>query len=66
MVDETRIREKAYELWEQAGHPDDKHEDHWQQATDSLEAEESPSDATSGGVESGVAPPSPIPAKPEV
>ncbi len=30
---DTRVRQRAYELWEKAGRPAGKHEDHWHQAS---------------------------------
>jgi hypothetical protein len=30
---EHRIRQRAYEFWEQEGHPEGRHEHHWQQAS---------------------------------
>jgi len=32
MRNEDKIRQKAYEIWELAGRPDDKHGAHWDQA----------------------------------
>jgi hypothetical protein len=61
MTDEAEIREKAYAIWEKAGRPDDAHEAHWQQATDQLNADRSAGDLASGGVESSVTPPEPVP-----
>ena len=34
-----RIRERAYELWEQEGRPEGRHLDHWLQAEHELVAE---------------------------
>ena len=31
-LDERRIRERAYAIWEEEGHPHGKHEEHWQRA----------------------------------
>ncbi len=33
------IRQRAYELWQRAGSPDGRHEEHWQQAKQELENE---------------------------
>ena len=30
---EDRVRQRAYRLWEQAGRPHGRHEDHWHQAS---------------------------------
>jgi len=32
MKNEDKIRQKAYEIWELAGRPDEKHDAHWDQA----------------------------------
>ncbi|MBP0447686.1 DUF2934 domain-containing protein [Roseomonas sp. SSH11] len=32
MSDDHRIRERAHQIWEQAGRPDGQHESHWAQA----------------------------------
>ncbi|MGF7161590.1 hypothetical protein FHS85_003231 [Rhodoligotrophos appendicifer] len=38
MVDkESKIRKRAYELWEAEGRPDNRHHHHWEQATQELE-----------------------------
>jgi len=37
---EQRIRERAYELWLQAGRPEGRAEAHWREARAALEAEE--------------------------
>lgn len=39
-MDDTRIRERAYELWESEGRPDGRHEEHWQQARRELDGGE--------------------------
>lgn len=33
MSDDSHIRERAHEIWEQAGRPDGKQEEHWAQAS---------------------------------
>lgn len=58
MIDDSKIREKAYELWEQAGAQEDSPDTYWHQARALLEAEEGSSgaqsgDAAPGGSESG-------------
>ena len=55
MVYESKIRTKAYDIWEQAGRPDEGHQEHWRQASDQLNAEESAGDLAVGGVEVGAA-----------
>jgi hypothetical protein len=40
---EQRIRERAYQLWEQAGRPEEGTEDFWGQAEQQLEQEETDS-----------------------
>jgi hypothetical protein len=61
MIDDDKIRERAYALWEQKGRQEGGAEEYWHEARQQLEAE-TPSeetDAFSGGVESSVAPPAP-------
>lgn len=38
-MDDTRIRDRAYELWEGEGRPDGRHEEHWHQARRELDGE---------------------------
>ncbi|ALG70647.1 hypothetical protein VY88_06025 [Azospirillum thiophilum] len=38
--DDPRVRERAYQLWEQEGRPDDRHLDHWAQAVRDIEEED--------------------------
>lgn len=50
MTDESKIREKAYELWEQAGSPQEgPAETYWHRARSLLEAQEGPTGADTGG-----------------
>lgn len=56
---ETRIRERAYGIWEREGRPDGRHAEHWEQACRELEAEAAVGGAAPGvdhppGPESGV------------
>jgi Protein of unknown function (DUF2934) len=37
---EARIRQKAHELWEQAGRPENKAEEHWAEAERQIDKEE--------------------------
>jgi hypothetical protein len=39
MEDEERVRQRAHEIWEEAGKPDGQHEAHWEQACREIEAE---------------------------
>ena len=39
--EQDRIRRRAYEIWEREGSPDGRAEEFWQQAIESLEAEDS-------------------------
>lgn len=49
MTDESQIREKAYELWEQAGRPEDgPSETYWHRARALLEAQEGPAESDAG------------------
>jgi hypothetical protein len=52
MDEETRIRERAYAIWEREGRPDGRHGEHWAQACRELAAE-----TTVGGAAPGVNPP---------
>jgi hypothetical protein len=42
---EQRIREHAYRLWEQEGSPEGRHEHHWTEALNAVEADGSSPDA---------------------
>ena len=58
MIDEAKIRERAYELWELADKPDGAEQEHWHQALEQLRAEQQPAfastlDSASGTSESG-------------
>jgi Protein of unknown function (DUF2934) len=61
MTDETKIRERAYQLWELDGHRDGAEHDHWRQALEQLEAEEGQPtsantlDSVGGATQSGIA-----------
>ena len=48
MIDESKIREKAYELWEQAGGQEGSPETYWHRARSLLEAEQGPTGADMG------------------
>ena len=37
---ETRIRERAYAIWERKGHQDGTHEDHWHEAAREIDEED--------------------------
>jgi DUF2934 family protein len=41
-----RVRQRAYELWEQEGRPDGKEEEHWRRADAEIACEEAPSAPT--------------------
>ena len=34
---QDRIRQRAHEIWEQAGRPEGAHQEHWEQATAELD-----------------------------
>ncbi|WP_271894316.1 DUF2934 domain-containing protein [Candidatus Phyllobacterium onerii] len=36
----NHVQKRAYELWEQQGRPDGKHEEHWKQAEQEFSEEE--------------------------
>ncbi|RYY02538.1 MAG: DUF2934 domain-containing protein [Gammaproteobacteria bacterium] len=44
-INENRIREYAYQIWESEGRPNGRADQHWEQANRSLEAE---SDSSEG------------------
>jgi hypothetical protein len=48
---EERIRQKAHEIWERAGRPDDKAKDHWAEAERQVEREDHKGDADKLGNE---------------
>ena len=61
MIDESKIREKAYELWERAGGGEGSPESYWHQARALLEAEYGASgadtaDTASDDLQSGATP----------
>jgi len=37
---EERVRERAYAIWERAGRPEDRADEHWRQAEAEIAAEE--------------------------
>lgn len=39
-MDEDRIRQRAYEIWEREGRPEGRHEDHWHRAHRELTGED--------------------------
>lgn len=53
MIDEEKIRQRAYELWEQEGQPEGAEQDHWRLAREELEAEQLSAEANILGTESG-------------
>lgn len=58
MIDESKISERAHQLWEQAGRPEDQSDTYWHQAREQLEAEQGSSgvdtgESTSSDLESG-------------
>ncbi|HEX8595284.1 MAG TPA: DUF2934 domain-containing protein [Pseudomonas sp.] len=50
MIDEEKIRQRAYELWEQRGRPEGVDQDDWRQAREELEAGQPPLPADIPGV----------------
>jgi len=40
MKNEERVRQRAYEIWEQAGRPEGRETEHWQQAVEEITVEE--------------------------
>lgn len=47
MIDDSKVRERAYELWEKDGRPEGSEEFYWQLAKEQLEAEANPQVADS-------------------
>ena len=41
MIDDSKVRERAYELWEKDGRPEGSEEFYWRLAQEQLEAEAS-------------------------
>jgi hypothetical protein len=39
---DQRIRESAYHIWERAGRPEGRHNEHWRQAKEQLDASKGP------------------------
>lgn len=64
MIDEEKIRERAYELWELDGKPEGADQDYWRQAQVQLEAEIQPPGAntldSAGGTTQGGIPDMPV------
>lgn len=59
MIDERKIRERAYELWELDGKREGADDDYWRQARVQLEAEIQPPgsntlDSVGGATQSGI------------
>ena len=64
MIDDDQIRQRAYELWELAGKPDEAPETHWHSAREQLIAEQQPAaqntlDTVGGAGQSGISQPVP-------
>ena len=53
---ETRIRERAHEIWEREGRPEGAQEEHWRRACEEIDAEDQSGSGRSPG-DSGVANP---------
>ena len=46
---EERVRQRAHQLWEQAGRPEGLAEEHWEQALQQITAEAATDDQEAGG-----------------
>lgn len=60
MIDEEKVRQRAYELWELDGRREGAENDHWRQAREQLEAEIQPAgsktlDSVGGNAQTGIA-----------
>ena len=42
---QDRIRQRAHEIWEQAGRPEGAHQEHWEQATAEIDGAAKPKKA---------------------
>jgi hypothetical protein len=66
-VEDSKVRDRAYEIWEREGRPEGAAHSHYKQAYDELQAEADNAsnadtlESATGGVESGVAQPMPKP-----
>ncbi|TPM90171.1 DUF2934 domain-containing protein [Mesorhizobium sp. B2-1-3A] len=51
------MRARAYRLWDEAGQPDGRHDDHWEQAVREIKAEDNQQkgDGMAAGSETGIA-----------
>ena len=61
---EGRLRDRAYQLWEQEGRPEGRHEDHWRQASDEFSSQTAGDGQGEGGA-GGDMVPNPIAVPPE-
>ena len=59
---EERVRQRAHELWEQAGRPEGQQDRHWEQAFQEIPAEGEPNLSTvaAGRMEATGTPPAPL------
>ena len=46
---EQRVRERAYQLWEEAGKPEGEEFDHWSRATEAIAVEDIQREPAAGG-----------------
>jgi hypothetical protein len=46
---EQRVRERAYQLWEEAGKPEGEELDHWSRATEAVAVEDAQYKLAAGG-----------------
>lgn len=56
MQDQDGIRRRAYEIWEQEGRPEGRHEAHWAQASREMEERATPAKPESGSARAAAAP----------
>lgn len=57
MNDEQRIRERAYQIWEEEGQPEGKEAEHWRRAREEAEPGQPQSEPPTDSLESGATPP---------
>ncbi|HBB78461.1 hypothetical protein BBI09_21055 [Stutzerimonas xanthomarina] len=59
MNEDDRIRERAYQIWEDEGRPEGQQAEHWARAREELESFYKEGNPLAGSVESSVAIPMP-------
>lgn len=60
---EARIRHRAYEIWEQEGRPEGRHDEHWQRARHEVDQASEPVSASAAARKRPAAAPKQVPAE---